>query len=652
MDRRFASSDRGYKMTRAVCRIVPAAAWFLLFLAGSAAAQSWVAVGPPGGNVRALAADPADPDRVYLGTAGGTLYRSDDGGGTWERQDPGFPLTGCSLDEIVVDGRGTVFVGYWEVHGAGGGVARSTDRGRTFTLLDGIEGESVRALALAPSNERILAAGTLNGVFLSRDAGRNWKRISPRDHPDLRNVESLAFDPRDPRILYAGTWHLPWKTTDAGGKWVQVHRGMIDDSHVMTLTIDPANPGLLFATACTGIYRSRDAGRQWTKLQGIPYSARRTRAFARHPRDPHLVLAGTTEGLWVSADGGTSWRRSTPKELVVNALLVQPGGAILLGADGAGVLRSTDRGRNWEASNAGFSERFVSKLVFDPSGGRVLAAVWGDPYYGGVFQAESPRGVWSRVGKGMNGRQVSSLAVLGDTPLAGTDDGIFALVTRTGHWTRLNTHLDGREAHPRVTELIASPPRRLLASTSRGLMRSTDGGRSWSRPGLGKAEEISGLAVSPGDPDLVVAASRVGFFKSRDGGASWKQVAPALKSASPHALAFLPGNDRVLLLTTTRGLYRSEDQGESWSRVGGGIPASDLTGIAVHPDGRTVFVSDFASGGVFRSDDRGHTWERMPTEGLASDRVWTLGLDPAAPERLLAAPPTGGLHLLIPKGAT
>ena len=48
--------------------------------------------------------------------------------------------------------------------------------------------------------------------------------------------------------------------------------------------------------------------------------------------------------------------------------------------------------------------------------------------------------------------------------------------------------------------------------------------------------------------------------------------------------------------------------------------------------------------------DAGKTWERMPTDGLASDRVWTLGLDPAAPERLLVASPTGGLHLMVPAG--
>jgi hypothetical protein len=64
-----------------------------------------------------------------------------------------------------------------------------------------------------------------------------------------------------------------------------------------------------------------------------------------------------------------------------------------------------------------------------------------------------------------------------------------------------------------------------------------------------------------------------------------------------------------------------------------------------------MYASDFSHGGVFRSVDAGTTWERMPSEGLASERIWTLAVDPAAPERLLAASPTGGLHLMVPPAA-
>ncbi len=621
----------------------------LALVGTSARAQSWIPVGPPGGSVRALASDPRDSQRIYLGTADGILYRSEDGGLQWHRLGPGFPLRGCSLDEIVVDARGVVFVGYWELNGTGGGVARSVDGGQTFAVLRGVDGESVRALAVAPSDRRVIAAGTLSGVFLSRDSGKRWTRITPEKHPDLRNIGSLAFDPTNPQIIYAGTWHLGWKTLDGGGAWAPVQNGMIDDSDVMTLTIDRWHPQTIYATACSGIYRSTDGATEWLKLRGIPYSSRRTRAFSQSGDDASMLLAGTTEGLWISEDSGITWRLVTPNDLVVNALLVQPDGTIVLGTEGSGVLRSSDRGQTWIASNTGFAERFVSRLLFDTPGRRLLVAEWGAPRDGGVFVSSGVGEPWTLLGKGLEGRQVLSLALLGDTILAGTDKGIFARAPEATLWTPLPTVLDSGEVHPRVTELIVLPPSQLLAATSNGLIRSPDGGRTWTQPMLGRVAKVSGLAVSHDDPNLIVAATRFGFYRSRDGGEIWRRVSSALRNVTPHTLAFTPSDDSVLFATTSGGLFRSGDQGATWRRVTGGIPHSDIAGIAVHPDGRTIYACDFNWGGIFRSVDGGVKWDRMPTDGLASDRVLTLGLDPGAPEQLLVGASAGGLHLLVPK---
>lgn len=644
MNAELRRADTGRAGIIELCQLFLVSLVFVFALsARSVQASSWVPVGAPGGNVRALASDPRDTQRIYLGTADGILYRSDDGGVEWKRLSPGFPRRGCSLDQIVVGPRGVVYVGFWEVHGNGGGVAQSADGGRTFHELKGIAGQSVRALALAPSDPRVIAAGSLTGVFLSRDAGQSWARVTPKGHPDLRNIESLIFDAADPNVVYAGTWHLAWKTVDGGAAWAPVHRGMIDDSDVMTLTTDSRNPQILYATACSGIYRSTE-GAAWTKLRGIPYSSRRTRAFAQGVEDPDLFLAGTTEGLFVSEDQGGSWRRTTSKELVVNAVIARRDGTILLGTEEAGILRSSDRGHTWVPSNKGFSERFVFKLLFDDVGGRLIVAVWGATRYGGVFVSPGVAGPWVRLGNGLDGRQVMSLALRGQTIYAGTDDGIFTRTPEATTWKRLPMLLGGKEAHPRVTELLAMKSGPLVAATAKGILRSPDGGETWTQP-MDGADEVFDLAVSGHDPDLVMAVTQAGCFKSGDGGASWNQVSPALE-ATPHTIAFLPSHDRILFATTTGGLFRSADQGATWRRVDGGLPHSDLTGIAVNPDGRTIYVSDFTWGGIFRSVDGGSTWNRMPTDGLGSDKVWALGVDPAAPERVLAAPSAGGLHVL------
>jgi len=617
-----------------------------LGLPAAARAQTWVPVGPHGGDVRSLAADPTNHRRLYLGTADGVFYRSDDAGGRWQRMAPGFPQRGKSLDEIAVDPRGIVFVAYWEVAGKGGGVAKSVDGGRTFKVLSGIQGESVRALAIAPSNPDVVVAGTLNGVFRSKDAGATWQRMSPEGDAEIRNVESLAIDPSYPDIVYVGTWHLPWKTMDGGVTWRSVKTGIITDSDIFTMTLDKRDPQTVYATACSGMYRSFDGGARFTKFRGIPSSSRRTRSFAQDPERPDTLYAGTTEGLWSTSDGGNNWRLVTQKTLVVNKVLVLPGGAVLLGTDGAGVLRSGDAGNTWFTSNTGFSERFVSRMTFDPASRRMLVGIWGDRQHGGVFSAPGPRGPWTRMASGLEGREVVSLAVAGTGVLAGTDDGLF-LSVGAGPWRRLNTVIADLDVHPRVNDVTALSDRVFLAATSAGLLKSNDGGETWRRPSVWLSGPVAALAAASKQPGLMLAATDMAFFRSRDGGETWTAVSRGL-GADTHSLAVLPGNDKVVFASTGAGLYRSSDQGQTWGRCASGIPFSDITGLATHPDGRTIYASDFTWGGVFRSQDGGLTWERLPTDGLVTDRVWTVGVDPSAPDRVLAASPAGGLHMLMP----
>jgi photosystem II stability/assembly factor-like uncharacterized protein len=621
-----------------------------LSLRSAVQAQSWVPVGPPGGDVRSLAADPRDPRRVYLGTSDGMVYRSDDTGRHWQRLSPGLGLRGMSVDDLVVTPAGVLLAGYWNVHGPGGGVARSADGGRTFTVLEGIKGEAVRGLSVSASYPAMIVAGTLSGVFRSLDAGRTWRRITPEGHPDLRNVGSVAIDPTDPRTIYVGTWHLPWKTTDGGRMWQPVHTGMIDDSDVMTLTVDRSNNQNVFATACSGIYRSSDGAQRWSRIKGIPSSSRRTRAFAQSPDDVNRLYAGTIQGVWLSDDGGTVWRLATRDDLLINAILALPGGVVLLGTEGAGVVRSDDAAATWTASNQGFSERFVSRMVFEPTGRRLLAGIWGDRRHGGVFSAPGPRGPWSRLGTGLEGREVLSLAFYEESVVAGTDAGAFAWNAAAVAWKRVRVLPGAVELHPRVNDLVALPGGTYVAGTSHGIARSLDGGLTWKRPlvGLTGQGKVLALAASTRQPGLVVAATPLGFFRSLDGGERWTQVASGLGEGEAHRIAFLPGDDSVVFATTSRGLFRSRDGGATWARATGGIPVADITGLAFHPDGRTVYASDFTWGGVFRSTDGGETWGRLPDEGLASDRVWTLAVDPTAPERVLAASPTGGVHMLMP----
>jgi len=145
-----------------------------------------------------------------------------------------------------------------------------------------MHGKSVRAMAVSASDNKVVVAGALDGVYRSNDGGNNWQRISPNDGV-VKNIESIAVDPKDPNVVYAepGTWPGRPATVALTGK--HINKGMIDDSDVFSIIVSSANTSEVFASACSGIYKSVSGGDQFEKVKGIPFTARRTRVRSRIP---------------------------------------------------------------------------------------------------------------------------------------------------------------------------------------------------------------------------------------------------------------------------------------------------------------------------------------------------------------------------------
>ncbi|MGD0829357.1 MAG: transcriptional regulator, partial [Terracidiphilus sp.] len=410
---------------------------FLLLVAlpGLSAQTPWTAIGPMGGDARALAAVPGHPQHLYLGTTNSWLYESTDGAANWHRLAKLDGTDDLILDHIVVDraNPGTIFAAAWRLEHTDGGLWVSRDGGRNWSEVAGLHGQSIRAFAQAPSDPAILFAGTLEGVFRSVDGGLTWSLISPPGSQEIHEVESLAIDPTDPGVIYAGTWHLPWKTSDGGKNWHNIKQGVIDDSDVFSIIIDPARPTFVFASACSGIYKSVNAGELFKRIQGIPSTARRTRVLKQDPSNPDIVYAGTTEGLYKTADGGKSFARLTGPEVIVNDIFVDPDHSnhVLMATDRGGVLTSDDAGASFTPSNEGFSGRKVEALLVDRNHPENLyAGVVNDKSFGGVYHSSDGGKSWQQIGGGLDGRDVFALAESPEgTILAGTNHGVFALTS-------------------------------------------------------------------------------------------------------------------------------------------------------------------------------------------------------------------------------
>jgi photosystem II stability/assembly factor-like uncharacterized protein len=645
--------------------LAPGVLALLLAIAGQRLpAQSlWSAVGPAGGDARAIAAVPGQPHHLYLGTTNSWIFESVDEGASWHRLAELDPWEDLVVDSILVDSANpaVVYASGWRADQRDGGMWVSRDEGRHWDAVEGLRGQSVFSLAQAPSDAKILYAGTWEGVYRSTDAGATWKSISPQGSQEIHEVESLAVDPVDPNIVYAGTWHLPWKTYDGGNSWKSIKDGLIDDSDVFSIIIDPESPQTVFLSACSGIYKSENAGELFYKIQGIPKTAQRTRILMQDPAHREVVYAGTTEGLYKTVDGGKTFRRMTGPDVIVNGVYVDPqdSNRVLLATDRGGVLASKDGGTSFDPSNEGFSGRKVEALLVPPAVGptapaaRIFAGVVNDKSYGGVFVSSDGGAHWEQISEGLEGRDVFALAQAQDgTVLAGTSHGIFALEAGTAdaagaRWSPRNTiqntlvktatethHGKRVNVEKRVKATVYELDSRVnafdlsgdvwVASTGIGLLTSSDQGASWQGgPVMGSGEYLSVTAHGA----MMAAARADGVVLSTDAGLTWTPMGIPTMLTRIHRVAF--SADGTLWLGAREGVYFTRDLGKTWLWIER-LPFRDVDDLTYEAALGKVLASSRTNDQVYAIDPKTLDWKWWQTG-------YRIGLIRAAGKRLVAA---------------
>jgi photosystem II stability/assembly factor-like uncharacterized protein len=621
---------------------------------------AWTTIGPDGGDARRFAFDPRDPQRIYLGTTDSWIYVSDDAGASWRRLAKLGAQDDLVVDSLAVDRSDpkTLFAGVWVVDHPDGGVYISHDGGRTWAESAGMHGQAVLSLKQARGNANELVAGTLRGVYRSLDKGAHWEKISPPGSTEIHEVESIAIDPFDAGIIYAGTWHLPWKTTDGGKTWKSMSTGLIVDSDIFSMYVDPDQPRLMYLSACSGIYRSDDFGEDFRKVNGIPMAARRTRAIVMDPASSDTVYAGTTEGLYKTTNGGKSWQRTTPGDVIVNDVYVDPRNPqhVLLATDRSGVLASDDGGMTFEPSNMGYSQRQVAALLTDAKDpGTIYAGVINDKRFGGVFLTTDYGRSWKQVSDGLGGRDVFELAQGEDgTLLAGTDNGVFRW--NGAVWTAADTvaavagkqdpptssRKTWRERHERRYErrgisgqaarqiqgrvtALAVADGTWYAATALGVFRSTDDGTSWQGPVLGA--QSAGFFAGVGEyiaittqGSTVYAARRNGIMMSTDGGVQWTPVVFPAGLSAVRTLAATP--DGRLWAGGREGVFCTSNHGFMWTRLQK-LPVVAINNLRWDAAMGRIIVTSDESTVIFAVDPQSETWKWWNVGWTVHQVAWT-----------------------------
>jgi photosystem II stability/assembly factor-like uncharacterized protein len=293
------------------------------------------------GFIPTLAAVPGQRDAFFAVTDDG-LYRTRNGGGSWQLVNDD-PFGAVSPWTIAVDPVDPLRV----YRASGQGIFASADGGTTFIPANaGLPGLAMHAVA-AGGDAALVASPLFGGVLASSDGGQTWQP-GAGDEIEYESLEALAFD-ADGRA-YAGTYRgLLFRSATGGLSWLRIARSF-PKAPIWDLAPDPGRPGRLLAATELGVYRSGDTGDTWRRSSGgLPNTGARCLAFSRS--EPEVVYAGLDRGgVYRSADGGRTWTRAGLRRLTVLSLAVDPASSdvVYAATRSRGLYRSANRGRTWQ----------------------------------------------------------------------------------------------------------------------------------------------------------------------------------------------------------------------------------------------------------------------------------------------------------------
>jgi len=659
-------------------------------------AYAWREIGPyRGGRSAAVAGIPEDRSTYYFGATGGGVWKTSDGGRTWQNVSDGF--FGGSIGAVAVSAwdHNVVYAGGGEVTlrgnvSPGDGMWKSSDAGKTWKRCGLEDSQHIPRIAIHPKNPDLVYAAVLGhafgpnqtrGVYRSKDGGATWQRVLFVD--ENTGAVDLAMDPANPRVLYAAFWRVRrtpyslesggagsglWKTTDGGDTWSELTKspGMPKGTlGIIGITVSPTRPDNLYAIVEAedgGVFRSKDAGKTWTKTNDERDLRQRAWYYSRifadpvdeevvyvpnvqfhrskdggktfttiatphgdnhdmwiAPEDPLRMIESNDGGVNVSTDGGKTWttQANQPTAQIYRVAADTHFPYRILGAQqDNSALRTLSRGegsgigpRDWEPTAGGES----GWIVPDPTNPEV---VYGGSYGGFLHRQNHATG------------EARDVNVWPDNPMG---------------WGAAELQQRFQWSFP----IVFSPhdPHTLYAA-SQFLFKSTDGGQSWTAisPDLTRNDKsrqgssggpitkdntsveyydtIFAVAESPLAAGVIWAGSDDGLVQvTRDGGKTWKNVTPKglPEWAQINSIEASPYDKGGAYVAATRYklddfhpyLYKTADFGATWTRIDAGIDPQHFTRVVRADPERRGLLFAGTERGLYASWDDGARWQPL-----------------------------------------
>lgn len=333
------------------------------------------------GRVSDLAMHPKNNQIIFLGAAGGGIWKSSDGGATFV---PVFDKHIQSIGTITFDPNNpdnVIWAGTGETWtrnsvSVGDGIYKSTDGGLNWINMGLPKSDRISSIIVDPRDSNNIWVGVLGalwgdseerGIYNSKDGGKTWNKVHYIDNKT--GCSDLVIDPTNPNVMYASFWEFrrtAWsfnsggnasallKTTDGGKTWNKIHNGFpLGKLGRIAIAVAPSNTNILFSVIeCEkdsekGLYKSEDAGKSWKHLNSDFALVVRPFYFSRitiDPKNPDIVYKGGLYGS-ISRDGGKTFKNLGAMHSDIHDIIVDPidTNRIYVGTDG-GMYRSWNNG--------------------------------------------------------------------------------------------------------------------------------------------------------------------------------------------------------------------------------------------------------------------------------------------------------------------
>jgi photosystem II stability/assembly factor-like uncharacterized protein len=597
--------------------------------------HAWMSVGPVPPAIPAAIASHAPSHTIYIGSLGGGILKSTDGGATFAAVTPPFSVLSMAMDPnnpnvVYADGFKTTDGGITWIEQGGGsgfsmvmdptnsnilyaggfGIQKTIDGGETWQFLfKGLGDAQIFSLAINPFRPQTLFAGTVgDGAFKSTNGGHTWTPIEIDS-----SVWGLLVDPDDGKIVYAGSnGNGVYKSTDDGNTFARVGSPEVG----VVYSIVKSGHKLYAGTAGGGVSVSEDGGVTWTNTgvsqsQGLMLSVDSTGA----------VFVGTNvDGAFVLPAGDNDWRPMARDQLTTCAcqqghgIAVDPSDQnhVFFTTNDGGLLVTEDAGLTWHDGGVnGFVSRASRSVAFDP---QQPWRVYASSIAGGIFKSEDHGTHWERRRFGSSTNYTTGISVdpvdhsvyvATFTNLGIDTNGIWKSTDFGETFTRIDRApyaLPGEFLNLSGRGITVDPHNHrtvYMADRDTGIWRSRNAGASWYNV---DSTPVFSITVDPNDSNIVYAgaASEVGVLKSTDGGSAFtpknKGMAGAVSSRTG-SVQVDPKHSNVLYVGTDgTGVFKSNDGAETWFPINSGLDDLSVFGLAMAPGSPNIlYAATFSS---------------------------------------------------------